>query len=638
MALKDYVRGDVSAVRAWLSGSAPVRERLLGNSQTEQEGHLMGRLSPRRFGGAFCYATDMLDFVTALNYGTTVSAGFGTAGYLTGNYAPHRVREIKWNGGVSGWGGTLFVADRLFDVATPMTAGRTTPGSGAAWGNDWDWLKGRLGYIRGYYVGTGNDGGSFKQLARNPAAAFLGASGTVPGGPLGTVIAVDTPISAPAVNLTTADDVYGAMMFDSAAAPAVNSLRSVIGFTIETDDTGAGVGGAAGLDPRGHYRVWNEGIASMRLSDFQDPNRYNQDGRAKLSQLAMDTDIEEMWGENEKFYDSIPDSEAWDALLEVEYALYRRYNPNVRFRIVSPPLAVEGYRTYFDRLHAGNVSFAERHRNEGVYYVDLRGYFNNPAAFAPYTVGAGDPHRTAEGKVLVRQAMIQSMHEYAVSSAAGVNVVEWGGRPVADTPQPGVVLLTVAASGSTGSRVFVDEPYDSDNTPRYVGNWLYVDGQMTFVNAYGDGPSVGGPSGSAYLDVVGIRAPLEPAPAAGSTVYIMPATTDYVLNGAPVPFQGGGDVAVNHNGGTGVTVDGAASEPDILLIEDDGTPIDDAEIIAYTAADFAAGRTGTVFRQGTARTGADGRWVQPIMLNAGSYVFVVRAVGMQTRTAEIVVS
>jgi hypothetical protein len=105
---------------------------------------------------------------------------------------------------------------------------------------------------------------------------------------------------------------------------------------------------------------------------------------------------------------------------------------------------------------------------------------------------------------------------------------------------------------------------------------------------------------------------------------------------------GTGDVAVTHDGGTGVTVDGAASGEDVMRVVRTGTgaPIADAEIAAYLSADYDAGNTGLDFRRGTTRTGEDGRWRAPLMLAGGgnAYTIVVNATGYAAVVAEIAIA
>lgn len=92
----------------------------------------------------------------------------------------------------------------------------------------------------------------------------------------------------------------------------------------------------------------------------------------------------------------------------------------------------------------------------------------------------------------------------------------------------------------------------------------------------------------------------------------------------PTTDAGSGDVLVNHNyGGT-----------DALRISNGSSGIDAANITAYLTADYAAG-TYTV--RGVAVTGTDGRWVSPMMLNAGVYTLVVKVAGYQPYTVEVTV-
>jgi hypothetical protein len=77
----------------------------------------------------------------------------------------------------------------------------------------------------------------------------------------------------------------------------------------------------------------------------------------------------------------------------------------------------------------------------------------------------------------------------------------------------------------------------------------------------------------------------------------------------PTPSEGDGDIPVDHNtGGT-----------DALRYTLSGDPADDVTIKAYLKSEYDAG-TRTV--RGTAHTGVDGRWINPLMLDAGTYTLV----------------
>lgn len=85
---------------------------------------------------------------------------------------------------------------------------------------------------------------------------------------------------------------------------------------------------------------------------------------------------------------------------------------------------------------------------------------------------------------------------------------------------------------------------------------------------------------------------------------------------------GSGDTSINHDGAAGVTVDGAASSADCMRVLDElGAPMDDAELTAYLKSDYDAGNKGPSFRQAFVRTGSDGRWVESMRLDAGTYTF-----------------
>lgn len=100
---------------------------------------------------------------------------------------------------------------------------------------------------------------------------------------------------------------------------------------------------------------------------------------------------------------------------------------------------------------------------------------------------------------------------------------------------------------------------------------------------------------------------------------------------------GSGDVPIDQDGAAGVTVDGDPAETDCMqfLIGADGA--DAVEIVAYLKADYDAGRRATADRRGVTYTGTDGRWVEPLMLDAGTYRIVGNKDGYQVDSFEIVV-
>jgi hypothetical protein len=80
--------------------------------------------------------------------------------------------------------------------------------------------------------------------------------------------------------------------------------------------------------------------------------------------------------------------------------------------------------------------------------------------------------------------------------------------------------------------------------------------------------------------------------------------------------NGNGDVAVDHDyGGTDA----------LRFTLDDASPIDDALVTAY-AGNVANGQT---------RTGSDGRWISPLMLDAGSYSIVFSKPGLVTQSVDV---
>jgi hypothetical protein len=94
-----------------------------------------------------------------------------------------------------------------------------------------------------------------------------------------------------------------------------------------------------------------------------------------------------------------------------------------------------------------------------------------------------------------------------------------------------------------------------------------------------------------------------------------------------VAAAGIGYVAVNHNtGGT-----------DNLRYLYGSNPIGDGTIIAYLASDYTAGNTSNP--QGQSTTGADGRWLSPIILQSGyTYTLAFSKQGVfETSTTSVTV-
>lgn len=93
----------------------------------------------------------------------------------------------------------------------------------------------------------------------------------------------------------------------------------------------------------------------------------------------------------------------------------------------------------------------------------------------------------------------------------------------------------------------------------------------------------------------------------------LPAT-GVIATKTDVPSPAGdGDIAVNHSLGHDQGTDG------LRLLDANDVPVDNATVEAFLATD-----TTYAARKGIAYTGVDGRWIAPMMLNAGTYVFRFR--------------
>lgn len=64
-------------------------------------------------------------------------------------------------------------------------------------------------------------------------------------------------------------------------------------------------------------------------------------------------------------------------------------------------------------------------------------------------------------------------------------------------------------------------------------------------------------------------------------------------------------------------------EDALAVMTRSGARIDQATIRAYLAADYNAGRRGTEFLVSQTTTNVEGRWVSPMMLDAGDYVLII---------------
>jgi hypothetical protein len=95
----------------------------------------------------------------------------------------------------------------------------------------------------------------------------------------------------------------------------------------------------------------------------------------------------------------------------------------------------------------------------------------------------------------------------------------------------------------------------------------------------------------------------------------------------PPADTGDGDVLVDHNyGGT----------DELLVEDDDGNAIDGATIRAVTQADYDNGNPYNI--NGKTTTGADGRWVAPLMLNPDDYYLVIsKPQSIETKLVELTV-
>lgn len=92
---------------------------------------------------------------------------------------------------------------------------------------------------------------------------------------------------------------------------------------------------------------------------------------------------------------------------------------------------------------------------------------------------------------------------------------------------------------------------------------------------------------------------------------------------------GDGDTPVDHNTG---------DEDNYRVTTKAGAPIDNATLKAYLKTDYDAGNRTVAYKRGTAFTNSEGRWVEPMMLNAGmTYTVAVIVRGYLIPTFDITV-
>lgn len=78
--------------------------------------------------------------------------------------------------------------------------------------------------------------------------------------------------------------------------------------------------------------------------------------------------------------------------------------------------------------------------------------------------------------------------------------------------------------------------------------------------------------------------------------------------------QGSGSVVVDHDyGGTDA----------LAVMTTEGARVDGVSIRAYREADYSAGNRGPSFVVAEILTNVDGRWIQPMMLESGSYILLL---------------
>jgi hypothetical protein len=192
------------------------------------------------------------------------------------------------------------------------------------------------------------------------------------------------------------------------------------------------------------------------------------------------------------------------------------------------------------------------------------------------------------------------------------------------------LLTGVTAGGSTTTRVYLGVSYDAAGVAEFVGNYLIVDG---FVEVNGQGIArriVGyglGGSGAPYVDL-DPASPYDSPPDAALAFRIVRAGRGDWATVADIPVgTGTGDKPVDHDGGTGVTVDGAPSATDILrYLKPDTSGAGGLTVIAYLASEYNANPP-LRSPKGSTTTSPDGRWLAPLMLAAGTYTLIADTPG-----------
>jgi hypothetical protein len=102
----------------------------------------------------------------------------------------------------------------------------------------------------------------------------------------------------------------------------------------------------------------------------------------------------------------------------------------------------------------------------------------------------------------------------------------------------------------------------------------------------------------------------------------------------PAEVEGGGSTPVTGTGNGDTPIDHNTGGVDRLRVTSSGQSVDDALITAYLSDDFNSDVPSPAAQT---RTGSDGRWIAPLMLDAGSYVLVVSATHLKPYTVTIIV-
>lgn len=213
------------------------------------------------------------------------------------------------------------------------------------------------------------------------------------------------------------------------------------------------------------------------------------------------------------------------------------------------------------------------------------------------------------------------------SSWIGAEIVWDDGTDEQSEPISGGQTIDVNLTAWLGETVAAaNAGYPPSNVKAWDGNDVYVDDGGGKPVVYVEGIDANAANAGPLADI-------------NTSLAALPTAAEIAAQvGETIVGNGSGDTAVDHDGATGVTVDGEPSEADVMRFTlPGGGGADGVEVVAYLTADYDAGNRGTANRQGTTSTGSDGRWVAPLMLDTGTYTILGNRGGYVVAAVTVVV-